>query len=137
MGRYFIGLMLPMDFPNRLIKLRKHNRLTQQQLADAVQLHVNQIKKYEWGAAQPTLGALVNLAKVLHVSLDTLVFGEDALGPDEQLRLQFEAVCQFDEEDGQLAHGILEGLILKHQAKQSLQRQAAARTSSSDKKKME
>jgi len=30
-------------------------------------------------------------------------------------------------EDKQLAQGVLEGLILKHLAKQSLQRQAAAR----------
>jgi len=41
--------------------------------------------------------------------------------------LQFEAISQFDEEDRQLAQGVLEGLILKHQAKQSLQRQATAK----------
>ena len=34
---------------------------------------------------------------------------------------------RFDEEDKQLARGILEGLILKHQAKQSMLRQSAAK----------
>ncbi len=51
--------------------------------------------------------------------------------------MQFEAISQFDEEDRELARGVLEGLILKHQAKQSMARQAqragvaAARTSRS------
>ena len=45
---------------------------------------------------------------------------------DEQLRLQFQAISEFDEEDKRLARGLLEGLILKHQAKQSIQRQAQA-----------
>jgi hypothetical protein len=41
--------------------------------------------------------------------------------------LKFEAISQFDEEDRQLAQGVLEGLILKHQAKQSVQRQTTAK----------
>ncbi|GLS28290.1 hypothetical protein GCM10007877_40100 [Marinibactrum halimedae] len=101
--------------------------MTQQGLADLVGLHVNQIKKYEAGTAQPTLKALINLAKSLHVTLDDLVFGEETRGPDERLRLQFEAICAFDEEDKLLTQGVLEGLILKHQAKQSIQRQEAAK----------
>jgi len=56
-----------------------------------------------------------------------LIFGEGERGPDELLRLQFEVISQFDEEDRQLAKGVLEGLILKHQAKQSVQRQTTAK----------
>ena len=47
--------------------------------------------------------------------MDNLVFGEEPRGPDERLRLQFEAISQFDEEDKQLTQGVLEGLILKYQ----------------------
>ena len=61
------------------------------------------------------------------VSADELIFGEAARGPDEALRLQFEAISQFDDEDKLMAQHLLEGLILKHQAKQSLQRQSAAK----------
>ena len=89
--------------------------------------YVNQIKKYEAGTAQPTLKALICLVEALHVSLDDLVFGEEPRGPEERLRLQFEAISQFDEEDKQLTQGLLEGLILKHQAKQSVRRQATAK----------
>ncbi|WP_017324958.1 helix-turn-helix domain-containing protein, partial [Synechococcus sp. PCC 7336] len=98
----------------------------QQQLADAVELHVNQIKNYESGSGQPTLSSLVKLAKTLHISLDDLVFEGDERGPDEQLKLQFEAIRDFDEEDKALAKGLLEGLILRHAAKQSMLRQAAS-----------
>ncbi len=127
MGSLVIWL-LPMNFPTRLIQLRKERELTQQALADRVGLHVNQIKKYEAGTAQPTLTALVKVAKALHISLDSLVFGDSERGPDdEHLRLQFEAISTFDEDDKLVAQEVLEGLILKHQAKQSLQRQTAAK----------
>jgi hypothetical protein len=41
--------LLPMEFVKRLIELRKQRGLTQQGLADAIDLHVNQIKRYEAG----------------------------------------------------------------------------------------
>jgi len=71
--------------------------LTQQALANAIDLHVNQIKRYEAGTAQPTLETLVRLVKELNTTLDDLVFGEDQRGPNDELKLQFEALSQFDE----------------------------------------
>lgn len=60
---------------------------------------------------------------------DTLLFDEDERGPGDTLRLQFEALQQFDDEERQTAQAVLEGLILKHQAKQSqLRMQQPART---------
>jgi len=82
--------------------------------------------RYEAGESQPTLEVVRNLAIALGVSADMLIFEQDERGPDEDLKLQFEAVSQFDEADKQLAQGVLEGLILKHQAKQSVLRQQAA-----------
>lgn len=111
--------LLPMHFPARLIQLRKAADLTQQDLAATANLHVNQIRRYEAGTAQPTLEALIRLAKALHVTLDNLVFVDDERGPDDALRLQFEALQQFDDDERQTAQAVLEGLILKHQAKQS------------------
>lgn len=108
-----------MEFVKRLIELRKQQGLTQQGLADAIGLHVNQIKRYEAGTAQPTLETLVRLAKELHTTLDDLVFGEDQRGPSEDLRLQFEALSQFDEEERKIAKAVLESLILKHNAKRA------------------
>lgn len=108
---------LPMHFPARLIQLRKANDLTQQALADAAPLHVNQIRRYEAGTAQPTLEALIRLAQVLHVSLDDLVFGEDERGPSEDLRLRFEAVSHMSEQEKAVVKELLDAMILKHQTK--------------------
>lgn len=111
--------LLPMEFVQRLIELRKQLGLTQQALADGINLHVNQIKRYEAGTAQPTLDTLVRLAKELHTSIDDLVFGEHERDPIEDLKLQFEALSQFDEEDRKVAKVLLESLILKHNAKRA------------------
>jgi transcriptional regulator with XRE-family HTH domain len=110
--------LLPMDFPTRLSQLRKLRGLTQQSLADRIELHVNQIKRYEAGTAQPTLETLVRLAKALHVTLDELVFSEDERGPSEDFRMQFEALRQFNEREKLVAKELLDSLILKHTANQ-------------------
>lgn len=106
-----------MNFPKRLVSLRKAKGFTQQTLADAVDMHVNQIKKYEAGTAQPTLTAMIKLAQTLHVSLDELVFEEGERGPDEDLRLQFEAISRMPDEEKKIIKALLEGMILKHQTK--------------------
>jgi transcriptional regulator with XRE-family HTH domain len=110
--------LLPMDFPKRLSQLRKLRGLTQQGLADQIELHVNQIKRYEAGTAQPTLETLVRLAKALHVTLDELVFADDERGPNEDFKMQFEALSQFDEREKMVAKELLDSLILKHAANQ-------------------
>ncbi len=69
--------------------------------------------------AQPTLETLVRLAKELHTTLDDLVFGDERRGPNDDLRLQFEALSQFDEEECKIAKAVLESLILKHNVKRA------------------
>lgn len=109
--------ILLMNFPAILVKTRKKHGLTQQALADAVCMHVNQIKKYESGTSQPTLGTLIRIAKLFHITLDELVFTEDDRGPSDDFRLQFEAISSMSEEEKLVAKEILESLILRHQAK--------------------
>jgi transcriptional regulator with XRE-family HTH domain len=109
---------LPMNFPARLIQLRRQHSLTQQALADAVGVHVNQIKRYEAGSAQPTLETLVGVAKALHVSLDALVFDEAERGPSDDLRFQFEAVSHMPEDERRIVKALLDGMIVKFQTKQ-------------------
>jgi transcriptional regulator with XRE-family HTH domain len=105
------------EFPERLAALRKEKSLTQQVLADLVGMHVIQIRRYESGASQPTLEVIRKLAVALSVSADLLIFGEAGRGPDDDLRLQFEAVSQFSAEEKKVIKAVLEGLILKHEAK--------------------
>lgn len=107
----------PPDFPQRLAEFRKRHSLTQAQLAERIGTHVVQLRRYEAGSSQPTLDVIRKLATALQVSADLLLFGKDERGPDEDLRLQFEAVSRFDEEEKRVVRSLLEGMILKHEAR--------------------
>ncbi len=109
--------LLPMNFPASLIRIRKSQGLTQQGLADAAQLHVNQVKRYEAGSAQPTLEGLIKLAKALHISLDELVFNECERGPSDKMQLLFEAVERLTDEEQSIIRELLEGMIVKYEAR--------------------
>lgn len=123
-----------MAFSERLVQLRKERGLTQQGLADLAGVHLTQIQRYEAGTAQPTLDVMKKLAIALSASTDWLLFEEDERGPDDELKLHFEAVRQFDEEERKTALEVLDGLILKHQAKRMMQRsQSQAATKSTAK----
>ena len=105
-----------MDFPERLSMLRREHGLTQAALAESAGIHVSQLKRYEAGTSQPTLEVIRKLAVALSVSADLLIFDKDERGPDDDLRLQFEAVGRFSKEEKNIAKAVLEGLILKHEA---------------------
>jgi transcriptional regulator with XRE-family HTH domain len=116
-----------MAFPERLAALRKEHKLTQQALADKVGVHVLQIRRYEGGVSQPTLDVIRRLAIALAVSADMLVFEKGERGPDDDLRLQFEAINQFSAEEKHTVRELLEGMILKHEARRwSSSRSASA-----------
>lgn len=57
-------------------------------------------------------GAITKVARS-----DVLIFGADERGPDGELRLQFEAISKFAPEEKQVIKALLEGMILKHEAK--------------------
>ena len=112
-----------MEFPKRMVALRKKKGLTQQNLADQVSINVIQIKRYESGNTQPSLDVIRKLAVVLNVTADTLLFDENERDPADDLKLQFEAINKFDSDEKYVVKALLEGLILKHQAKLSLTRE--------------
>ena len=109
--------VLFMGFGETLGKLRKAKSLTQQALAERVGVHTIQIHRYESGTSQPTLVVIKNIALSLGVTTDELIFEKNERGPDEELRLQFEAISQFPPEEKATVKEVLEGLILKHEAR--------------------
>lgn len=118
MKAHFLKRILNMQFPERLALLRKNKKLTQQSLADAIKVNVSQLKRYEAGTSQPTLDVLRKMAIVLSVSADMLLFDKDERGPNDELKLQFEAVSQMSPEDKLAIKTLLDGMIVKHQTKQ-------------------
>lgn len=108
--------LLTMSFAQRTIALRRERGLTQQAFAEATGIHVQQIKRYEAGTSQPGADALKKIAKCFGVTTDWLLFEDSERGPDEDLRLQFEAMGQLSPEEKNVARAVLEGLLLKHAA---------------------
>ena len=115
---YSIWLVSPMSIAARLIALRKEKGRTQQETADKIGLHVNQVRRYESGSALPSLEALKKIAVTLSVSIDSLVFDPGERGPQEEgLKLRFEAVSQLDPQEKTVILELIDGMLLKHDAK--------------------
>ncbi|MEJ2419754.1 MAG: helix-turn-helix transcriptional regulator [Exilibacterium sp.] len=112
-----LATLLRMSLPARLIGLRKQHGLSQQAMADAIGIHVNSLKKYETGQAQPSVDALKKIALGLHVSVDFLLFEEHERGPGKDLELQFEAVSQLPPDERKIVQEVLESLIIKYQTR--------------------
>ena len=122
---------LSMSFPERLAALRKERSYTQQQMADKIGMHVSQLKRYESGASQPTIEVFRRIVLALNVSADMLLFEEGERGPDEHLKLQFEAVSHLDPHEREAVQTMIAGVLHMHDAKrwqQSATAQSAART---------
>lgn len=105
-----------MDFPKRLSTFRKEKGLTQKILSDQVGVHVVQIRRYEAGDAQPTLEVIKQLAIALSVSADQLIFDKNERGPEDDLKLQFEAIGRLTLEEKQVIKTVIESIIIKHDA---------------------
>ncbi|PHM43441.1 Repressor of flagellae, MrxJ [Xenorhabdus szentirmaii] len=105
-----------MSIANRLIALRKQKGLSQQALADAIGIHVTQIKRYEGGISLPSLEAIKKIAQTLRVTTDSLIFEDDELQPDSDLALQFQAISNMLPEQRQVIKEVLEGMIIKYEA---------------------
>ncbi|MCY1373673.1 hypothetical protein D9M69_609630 [compost metagenome] len=74
------------------------------------------MKRYEAGTSQPSLDALKKMAQTLRVTTDSLIFEPEELEPDEDLRLQFQAVSNMPAEEQRIVKQLLEGMIIKYEA---------------------
>ncbi len=109
--------VVTMSFAARLIAIRRERSLTQQALADATDIHVQQIKRYEAGTSQPSAEALKKIAKAFSVSTDWLLFDDNERGPDDRLKLQFEAVSKLDAREREAIETMIAGVLHMHDAK--------------------
>ena len=105
-----------MTIAKRLTDLRKNKGLTQQALANALGLHVTQVKRYESGTSQPSLDAIKKISKTLRVTTDSLIFEKDELEPTIDFALQFKAIAAMPDEERRVIQQLLEGMIIKYEA---------------------
>lgn len=65
-----------MDLGNAIWMARKSRGMTQEQLAEAVDITVSHLKHIESGHRNPSTEVLFSIAKILNLSLDSLIFEE-------------------------------------------------------------
>ncbi|MCU7929138.1 MAG: helix-turn-helix transcriptional regulator [Candidatus Thiodiazotropha sp. (ex Dulcina madagascariensis)] len=111
-------VFISMSFAKRFIQIRKEHKLTQQEMADTVGMHITQVKRYEAGQAQPSLEVLKKIALAFNVTTDWLIFEAGERELPNNLQLKFEAVSQMSEEDQRAITSLIDGMILKHAASQ-------------------
>lgn len=66
-----------MSFPENLYKLRKKNGLSQEELADKLNVSRQSISKWELGTSLPETEKLIAISKFFNVSLDYLISDEE------------------------------------------------------------
>lgn len=65
-----------MEFGNRLYELRKQKGLSQEELANRLDVARQTISKWELGDSTPDMDKLVQLGELFEISLDELVLGK-------------------------------------------------------------
>lgn len=66
-----------MDFNNRLYQLRKQKGLSQEELANRLNVSRQTVSKWEVGDSTPEMEKLVAISDLFDVSLDVLVMGKE------------------------------------------------------------
>ncbi len=102
----------------RIKKIRKERGLSQQDLAQAVNVHYTNVGRYERNEANPSSSILNKIAQVLEVSPDFLMNGtlSDKANinlQDERLLNQFKKIEKMPENKKQLLIEFLDGFIFK------------------------
>lgn len=72
-----------------------------------------------------TFDVLKKLTVALSTSADSLLFDDHERDPDDDLRLQFEAITRLTDDEKQTVRRVLEGLLIAHNVKHDATRWAA------------
>lgn len=89
------GPWIMTNFAKQLVALRKARGLTQQNLADLLDIQPRLVGRWEQGQGKPQFDYLLRLADVLEVSLDQLLRGEEATLTVPDIRnLKLKELCR-------------------------------------------
>lgn len=95
---------------------RKNKRITQEELAEMLEVSPTHVKHIESGHRKPSIEILFELAKILNISLDEVVFPKNGT-PNDATRGKIERLLDVSEEASlQFILSVLEALREKEQA---------------------
>jgi transcriptional regulator with XRE-family HTH domain len=105
-------------FAERLKDLRKKKGLSQNQLAELINVHFAQVSRYERGETKPNAEAMTKLAQALDTTVDYLMNGtsDDIVanaGLEKEIISRLKQIQDFGFEDKKTALYLLDALIAK------------------------
>lgn len=74
-----------LEIANRLLQLRKENRLSQEELAEKIGVSRQAVSKWERAEASPDTDNLILLARLYNVSIDDLLKTEEPIEPTDSI----------------------------------------------------
>lgn len=78
----------------RIREARKKAGLTQEQLADQLEVNKKHVSNMECGKSSPSLSALISICQICEVSSDLLLFG---MADDQEIPFLVQRACQLPE----------------------------------------
>ena len=75
-----------MRFEEKLVALRKQNLLSQEQLAEKLNVTRQTISKWELGQSKPDMDKLTAMSKLFNVNIDMLTNDDVSLGDKKKLK---------------------------------------------------
>lgn len=114
-----------MEFKDRLKEERNRKKLSQNELANTVGVHVTNISRYERGENRPTTDVLKKLADALEVTTDYLMNGSpnDLAGEsisDKELLSLFKRVNMLSNDKKKVVKEFLGAFVLQADLKEKL-----------------
>ncbi|MFC1854166.1 helix-turn-helix domain-containing protein [candidate division CSSED10-310 bacterium] len=104
-----------MAFADKLRRLRKHQKWSQDELGQKIGIHGRHVGKYEAGQVMPNAESLIRIAKISDVTIDYLLLDDAELRLDlaqnkELLRL-FDEVNRMDADDQAVVKSLIDAYI--------------------------
>lgn len=96
-GKKVIGMKI--IFAEQLVKLRKEKKLSQEELANQLFISRQAVSKWETGEAEPDLGKIEAVAKILDVPVEILLFGDEASEKTSEFKTRIKRFIEEDESD--------------------------------------
>jgi len=107
-----------MSFSNRLIALRKEQKIAQNELAKKIGIHPNVLGRYEREETKPSIDMAVKIANALGVSLDYLL-GKADVKISQDILNKVLSIQTLPEEDKKCIMYSLDGLIQHAKTRQA------------------
>lgn len=109
---------LKKGFAKRVREIREQRGLSQRQLSELLKTDVMQVSRYERGIGLPSLETCVELAQILHVSMDVLLFGQepqtgDVPITDVRLLERFIKLQKVDKRDREAVMILIDGVLAR------------------------